>query len=97
MLQFILGKCGSGKTYKSVNILSSLCKSGEKKLLMLVPDQSSFETETTFLDILGPKLSRDVLVFGFSRLSNYVFKKNGKHSGKCDRRRNKKNNNEQSC
>ena len=77
MLQFILGKSGSGKTYKSVNILSSLCKSGEKKLLMLVPDQSSFETETTFLDILGSKLSRDVLVFGFSRLSNYVFKKTG--------------------
>ncbi|MCH5304358.1 MAG: PD-(D/E)XK nuclease family protein, partial [Ruminococcus sp.] len=77
MLQFILGKSGSGKTTEAVNILSTLCINGNKKLLMLVPDQSSFETETTFLDILGPKLSRDVLVFGFSRLSNYVFKNTG--------------------
>ncbi len=77
MLQFILGKSGSGKTSTAVNILSEKRKSGCKKLLMLVPDQSSFETETTFLDVLGPKMSRDVLVFGFSRLSNYVFKNTG--------------------
>lgn len=77
MLQFILGKSGSGKTTKAVNILAKKCLNGEKKLLMLVPDQSSFETETAFLDILGPKLSRDVLVFGFSRLCNYVFDKTG--------------------
>lgn len=73
MLQFILGKSGSGKTTKAVNIISEKRKKGDKKLLMLVPDQSSFETETTFLDILGPKLSRDIKVFGFSRLSDYVF------------------------
>lgn len=77
MLQFILGKSGSGKTTNAVNILSEKCKNGGKKLLMLVPDQSSFETETAFLDILGPKLAGNVLVFGFSRLSNYVFKNTG--------------------
>lgn len=77
MLQFILGKSGSGKTTEAVNILADKCKKGDKKLLMLVPDQSSFETETTFLDILGAKLSGNVLVFGFSRLSNFVFKNTG--------------------
>ncbi len=73
MLQFILGKSGSGKTTKALNVLSEKRGKGDKKLLMLVPDQSSFETETAFLDILGPKLSRDIKVFGFSRLSDYVF------------------------
>lgn len=78
MLQFILGKSGSGKTTEAVNILAKKRKAGDNKLLMLVPDQSSFETETTFLEVLGPKLSRDVLVFGFSRLCDYVFNKTGK-------------------
>lgn len=77
MLQFILGKSGSGKTSKAVDIITQKRMAGDKKLLMLVPDQSSFETETTFLDALGPKMSKDVLVFGFSRLSDYVFKKTG--------------------
>lgn len=77
MLQFILGKSGSGKTAKAVDIISEKRRNGDKKLLMLVPDQSSFETETAFLEALGPKLSRDVLVFGFSRLCNYVFNNTG--------------------
>ena len=77
MLQFILGKSGSGKTTKALEIITQKRKAGEKKLLMLVPDQSSFETESAFLDILGPKMAKDVLAFGFSRLSDYVFKNTG--------------------
>lgn len=77
MLQFILGKSGSGKTTQAVNILSELRKSGDTKLLMLVPDQNSFETETAFLNILGAGDSRDVKVFGFNRLCDYVFKQTG--------------------
>ncbi len=77
MLQFIFGKSGSGKTTRIVNILSELRKSGDTKLLMLVPDQNSFETETAFLNALGAGLCRDVLVFGFDRLSDYVFKQTG--------------------
>lgn len=73
MLHLIYGGSGSGKTTEAVNILTDLCKKGETKLLMLVPDQSSFETETVFLDKLGAKLGRNVFVFGFSRLCEYVF------------------------
>ena len=77
MLTFILGKSGSGKTYEAVETLTKLRRQGNKKLLMLVPDQSSFETEKTFLHRLGPSDCRDVLVFGFNRLCEYVFDKTG--------------------
>ncbi|MCH5298181.1 MAG: PD-(D/E)XK nuclease family protein [Ruminococcus sp.] len=73
MLHLIYGGSGSGKTTEAVNILTELCKNGEDKLLMLVPDQSSFETETEFFEKLGARLGRNVLVFGFSRLCEYVF------------------------
>ena len=77
MLQFILGKSGSGKTSMTVDILTKLRQSGSTKLIMLVPDQNSFETETAFLNTLGAGLCRDVKVFGFDRLCDYVFKQTG--------------------
>ncbi|MGN0489703.1 MAG: PD-(D/E)XK nuclease family protein [Ruminococcus sp.] len=77
MVHFVLGSSGTGKTAYVTNFLADLCRKGNSNLLMLVPDQSSFETENDFLDILGPKLSRNVTVFGFSRLSNYVFTETG--------------------
>ena len=77
MLHIISGVSGSGKTSAVIDILSELCKNGEKKLIMLVPDQSSFETETAFLDRLGAGLSRNILVFGFNRLCEYVFTRTG--------------------
>ncbi|MBQ5397873.1 MAG: PD-(D/E)XK nuclease family protein [Ruminococcus sp.] len=77
MLHFILGKSGSGKTREALNIITSLRKSGNKRLMLLVPDQSSFDTETALLHKLGALESRDVLVFGFNRLCDYVFKNTG--------------------
>lgn len=77
MIKFIYGASGSGKTTLSHKIITDLRNKGNTKLMMLVPDQSSFATETTFLEMLGAKMSRDVLVFGFSRLTNYVFSQTG--------------------
>ena len=77
MLKFILGKSGSGKTRKAFDIIQELYSQGESRLMMLVPDQSSFETEKTLFRLLGAKECRDVLVFGFNRLCDYVFKNTG--------------------
>lgn len=77
MLNFVLGRSGCGKTTYIKNVLSDLCKNGSKKLMMIVPDQSSFETEKSFLELLGPKYCRNVKVFGFSRLCDYVFLQTG--------------------
>lgn len=73
MLQFILGKSGTGKTTLIYEKIKELAEAGNDKILMLVPDQSSFETEKAFLDILGAKRSKNVKVFGFSRICRYVF------------------------
>ena len=73
MIRFVLGKSGTGKTEYLYNTLSTLAETGENRIIMLIPDQSSFETEKVFLDRLGAKKCQNVKVFGFSRFCRYVF------------------------
>ncbi|WP_407383786.1 PD-(D/E)XK nuclease family protein [Ruminococcus sp.] len=77
MLHFVLGRSGCGKSEYLRRKFAELARGGEEKLLFLVPDQISFETEARFLDLLGPALSRRILVLGFSRLCDYVFERTG--------------------
>ena len=73
LLRFVLGKSGTGKTEYLYNKLTELAQTGENRIIMLIPDQSSFETEKVFLDRLGAKKCQNVKVFGFSRFCHYVF------------------------
>ena len=75
MLRFILGKSGSGKTTYIYNQISELVNNSDGRILMLIPDQSSFETEKNFLNLFGAKKARQVSVFGFRKLCSYVFDK----------------------
>lgn len=77
MLNFVLGTSGVGKTKYLYDEFCNRAKSGETKLLFIVPDQSSFATEKAFLELLGPKLCQNIKVFGFSRLCDYVFEQTG--------------------
>lgn len=77
MLHFVLGTTGVSKTKYLYDYFCELAKSGEQKLMFLVPDQYSFNTEKAFLELLGPKVSRNIKVFGFSRLCDYVFEQTG--------------------
>ncbi|MBQ0097482.1 MAG: PD-(D/E)XK nuclease family protein [Oscillospiraceae bacterium] len=77
MLSFVLGQSGTGKTEYLYNKFCEEAKKGDNKLLFIVPDQCSFETEKVFLDRLGPMLCQNVKVFGFSRLCDYVFENMG--------------------
>ncbi len=77
MLHFVLGTTGVGKTKYLYDTMCALANNGEDKLMFIVPDQLSFETEKTFLELLGPKTSRNIKVFGFSRLCDYVFEQTG--------------------
>ena len=77
MLHFVLGTTGVSKTKYLYDKMCNLAQDGNEKLMFIVPDQASFETEKAFLDLLGPKLSRNIKVFGFSRLCDYVFEETG--------------------
>ncbi|MBQ9515951.1 MAG: hypothetical protein IJR57_07570, partial [Ruminococcus sp.] len=69
MLRFVLGRSGFGKTEYLRRMMADLARAGNDKLLVIVPDQITFETETAFLDLLGARMADRVLVLGFSRLS----------------------------
>ncbi|MBQ8056969.1 MAG: PD-(D/E)XK nuclease family protein [Ruminococcus sp.] len=77
MLNFVLGTTGVSKTKYLYDKFCELARNGEQKLMFLVPDQYSFNTEKAFLELLGPRVSRNIKVFGFSRLCDYVFEQTG--------------------
>ena len=77
MLRLILGRSGFGKTEYLRRTIADMARAGDDKLLVMVPDQITFETETAFLDLLGPADAGRVLVLGFSRLCDYVFEATG--------------------
>ncbi|MBQ8000530.1 MAG: PD-(D/E)XK nuclease family protein [Ruminococcus sp.] len=77
MLRLIKGRSKSGKTEYVRNLLGALAQQGDTKLLMIVPDQQSFDTEKAFLELLGPRDAMNVKVLGFSRLCDYVFEHAG--------------------
>lgn len=68
MITLLEGRSGSGKTFRIYERFAEAVKSGEKKLLYLIPEQSSFECETQLLRLLGPKDARLVRVMSFTRL-----------------------------
>ncbi len=76
MLHLILGRAGSGKTAKLLEILEETVRAGSPAIL-LVPDQFSFESERELYRRLGPQLSARVEVLGFSRLCNHIFRRYG--------------------
>ena len=52
MLRFILGKSGSGKSTETLKIAGELADSN-LPVMLIVPDQSTFECEKTLLDVFG--------------------------------------------
>ena len=77
MLNIIAGNSGTGKTTYIQNLLADMVRKGEERILFIVPDQSSFDTEKAFLEMLGPMDSLKIKVMGFSRLCDYIFSVNG--------------------
>lgn len=81
MLQFIIGRSGSGKTNYIQQLLCGLARDGKEKLICLVPEQLSFATEKSFLKLLGAKESRHIEVLSFSRMVDFAFRQIGGLSG----------------
>lgn len=82
MLQLILGRSGTGKTYTIYEELSRLAaQEPDPALILLVPEQFSFESERALLERLGPRLAGRIQVLSFTRLAETVFRELGGLAG----------------
>ncbi len=81
MLRLVLGRSGSGKTEYIRAELAKLAAGGAKKLMLIVPEQISFENERAMLRILGARNARKVHVTSFSRLADAAFRTYGGFAG----------------
>ncbi len=72
MLQLILDRCGNGKTEKLREFLKQELNSGNNKIILLVPEQSSFGNEKNLLDLLGNRAFNKIKVLSFSRIPDFI-------------------------
>ncbi len=80
MLQLILGRAGTGKTFEARRI--AMEKAGEgKQSVLIVPEQYSFQSEKAILLALGASKARLVEVSSFTRLAE---KQSEKGSARID-------------
>lgn len=82
MLQLILGRAGSGKTTTVMEELASRAAAGEDGLLLIVPEQFSFESERALLRRLGARGAARVRVLSFTRMADAVARECGGFSGR---------------
>ena len=77
-IRFIFGRAGSGKSYYCLNqIKKKLTNDKNNKLIMLVPDQYTFQTEKKLLEYVGEKSLLRAEVLSFKRMATRVFDKCG--------------------
>ena len=81
MLQLVTGRTGSGKTEYVRGVLGTLAQKGEDKLLLIVPEQYSYDSERAMLKTFGNAVAQRVEVLSFTRLTDYVFRTTGGNAG----------------
>lgn len=75
MLNFIFGRAGSGKSYFLKSIIHKKIKNGGKNIILIVPEQNSFENEKKIIDMLGNSDCNKAQVLSFSRLHDFTMRK----------------------
>lgn len=85
MLKFIFGLPSSGKSTTVLNLIKQNV-SFEKQVVLIVPEQFSFQTERSILTLLGDDNASKVEVLSFTRLYDEISKTVGGICGKllCD-------------
>ncbi len=68
MLQFVFGPAASGKTTTIHNMISQDITNNKKDILLLVPEQNTFETEKQMLSLFGGGFMSMVSVLSFTRM-----------------------------
>ena len=80
MLELILGGAGTGKTTLIYNKIKQAVQAGQQ-VILLVPEQASFENERQLYRLLGPQKALSVEVLSFTRLCDRVFRTYGGLAG----------------
>ena len=81
MLQLVTGRSGSGKTEYVRRVLGTLAQEGENKLILIVPEQYSYDSERAMLKTFGNAAAQHVEVLSFPRLTDFVFRTTGGNAG----------------
>jgi len=81
MLNLVLGRAGTGKTEYVRNLLCEKAKSGNDKLLLIVPEQFSYSCERAILETLDAKSAQNIEILSFTRLADFVNRKVGGING----------------
>ena len=71
MLKLLLGRAGSGKT--TAILRAAARNGGERRQLILVPEQASHDTERALCAVAGNQVSLYAEVLSFTRLASRVF------------------------
>ena len=77
ILNIIIGPSGSGKTTKLRNLIKENIQNNNKKIILLIPEQSSFSNEREILKFLGEQNFKFIEILSFTRLSDFIFRKSG--------------------
>lgn len=77
MLYLVKGRAGTGKTKYLHEKFQTLSKETDK-LLFIVPDNATFDTQNAFLNEVGPMASSKIKIMGFTSLSTYILDSCGK-------------------
>ena len=80
MLKLILGRQKSGKTQKCLEEARDIARNG-KSVIMLVPEQYSFQCQRHLLNELGSELSNKIEIHSFTSLCEAICSVNGGLSG----------------
>lgn len=76
-IHYIVGRSGSGKTMKIYGEIGQALRSGEKGLILMVPEQFTLQAERDLIQYLDLPGILDVEVLSFSRLAHKVFNEAG--------------------
>lgn len=80
MLRFITGGAGYGKSTFLINEISKLAEN-DKKVIFIVPEQFSFESDKKIYKELGAERFNKILSLSFTALTKEIFEKFGGKSG----------------
>lgn len=77
-LKFIYGRSGSGKSYYCFqDIKRKIEENSDKKLILLVPEQFSFQSEKNLINYIGERAVSRAEVLSFKRMAYRVFNEVG--------------------